>query len=238
MKPARIGLRRAKRKRAPHPARNFPQACGAVATSGFLSPHYSDRGRARSKMGKANMKLVASATAVTLAFALAACGGDNTADTTTVATTTAVVPAPVAAATPAPAATPSAEATTAPAPTHTPTPAPSASPTATATPVAAASPAMASKPAEFAQCQACHTTEAGKNGIGPSLAHVYGRKSGSLAGYDYSEPMKGAGLTWNAANLDKYLTDPQGVVPGTKMTFAGLKDAAKRKAVIAYLKSL
>jgi cytochrome c len=50
--------------------------------------------------------------------------------------------------------------------------------------------------------------------------------------------MKNSGLTWNAATLDRFLADPKGVVPGTKMTFPGLKDAAKRKAVVDYLKSL
>ncbi|MBV8915239.1 MAG: cytochrome c family protein, partial [Acetobacteraceae bacterium] len=60
----------------------------------------------------------------------------------------------------------------------------------------------------------------------------------SVAGYDYSDAMKSSGLTWNQGNLDRFLTDPKGVVPGTKMTFPGLKDAGKRKAVIDYLKTL
>ena len=186
------------------------------------------------------MKLVASATALTLALALAACGGnkDATSDTTTAETATLptqpgqdIGPTPGASDTPVPSATPSSE----PSPTAQPSPTPSASPSPTPSATTAAA---ATKPAEFAQCQACHTTEAGKNGIGPSLAHVYGRKSGSVAGYDYSEPMKSAGLAWNQANLDRFLTDPQGVIPGTKMTFPGLKDAAKRKAIVAYLKGL
>ena len=50
--------------------------------------------------------------------------------------------------------------------------------------------------------------------------------------------MKGANLTWNAGNLDRYLENPQAIVPGTNMSFAGLKDAAKRKAVVDYLKTL
>ena len=191
------------------------------------------------------MKLVASATALTLVLALAACGGSN-ADTTTTAETATVPiqpgqdigPTPGAISTPVPSATatdspPEATAT----PTPTPSPSMKATPTPTPSPSATVA-AAATKPAEFAQCQACHSTEAGKNGIGPSLAHVYDRKSGSLPGYDYSEPMKSAGMAWNQANLDRFLTDPQGVVPGTKMTFPGLKDAAKRKAVIGYLKSL
>jgi len=188
------------------------------------------------------MKLVASATALTLVLALAACGGnkDETSDTTVAETaTTPIQPGQDIGATPGATSTPVPSATPSPAPTPTASPTPSPSPSPSATPSAAATTAAAAtKPPEFAQCQACHTTEAGKNGIGPSLAHVYGRKAGSVAGYDYSEPMKSSGLAWNQANLDKYLTDPQGVVPGTKMTFPGIKDAAKRKAVIAYLKTL
>lgn len=111
--------------------------------------------------------------------------------------------------------------------------------TATAEPSAAATTADTSgKPAAFAQCAACHSTEKGKMGIGPSLAGVYGTKSGEIAGYAFSDAMKSANLTWDEATLDKYLTAPMKVVPGTKMTFAGLSDAAKRKEVIEYLKTL
>ena len=110
---------------------------------------------------------------------------------------------------------------------------------AAATPSAAASTADAGgKPAAFAQCAACHAVEKGKHGIGPSLAGVYGTKSGEIAGYAFSEPMKTAGLTWDEATLDEYLTAPMKKVPGTKMTFAGLADPAARKEVIAYLKTL
>lgn len=110
---------------------------------------------------------------------------------------------------------------------------------ASATPSAAATTAAADgKPAVFAQCAACHSTEKGKMGIGPSLAGVYGTKSGEIAGYAFSDAMKNANLTWDDATLDKYLTGPMKMVPGTKMTFAGLSDAAKRKEVIEYLKTL
>jgi len=87
-------------------------------------------------------------------------------------------------------------------------------------------------------CAVCHSPEAGTNKLGPSLFGVVGRKSGSIADYTYAPAMKGAGLTWDRATLDKYLTDPQGVVPGTKMLFPGLKSADDRKAVIDYLASL
>lgn len=84
-------------------------------------------------------------------------------------------------------------------------------------------------------CAICHTVEAGKNKIGPSLAGVVGRKAGSAPGYSYSDANKNSGITWSDAELDKYLTDPRGVVPGTKMLFAGLKNPEDRKAIIAYL---
>jgi cytochrome c len=87
-------------------------------------------------------------------------------------------------------------------------------------------------------CMVCHTVEAGKSKLGPSLFGVVGRKSGSEPGFNYSEAMKGAGLTWDEDTLDKYLNDPKAVVPGNKMTYAGVKKADDRKAIIAYLKTL
>ena len=84
-------------------------------------------------------------------------------------------------------------------------------------------------------CAICHTVVAGKNLVGPSLFGVVGRKSGSLPGFHYSDAMKSANLTWDQATLDKYLANPRGVVPGTLMAYAGLKDDEKRKDLIAYL---
>jgi cytochrome c len=84
-------------------------------------------------------------------------------------------------------------------------------------------------------CAVCHTTEDGKNKIGPSLHAVVGRPSGSAANFQYSEAMKGAGKTWDEAALDGYLANPRQVVPGTKMVFVGLKSDQDRKNLIAYL---
>jgi cytochrome c len=88
------------------------------------------------------------------------------------------------------------------------------------------------------QCGICHSPVAGKNMVGPSLFGLIGRKSGTIEGFRYSAANKSADITWNAEVLDKYLTAPREVVPGTIMTYAGLKDATKRADVIAYLESL
>jgi len=87
----------------------------------------------------------------------------------------------------------------------------------------------------FRKCQACHSLEPGKNGLGPSLAGIVGKKASSASGYNYSPAMKGSNLTWDAATLDTYLSDPQKTVPGNKMPFPGLKTENERKTVIAYL---
>jgi cytochrome c len=88
------------------------------------------------------------------------------------------------------------------------------------------------------QCGICHSVVQGKNMVGPSLFGVVGRKSGSVDGFHYSAANKGADITWDAAILDKYLTAPRVVVPGTIMTYAGLKDDTKRADLIEYLGTL
>lgn len=85
-------------------------------------------------------------------------------------------------------------------------------------------------------CMVCHTVEAGKNKIGPSLAGIVGRKSGSVPGFNYTEANKNSGVTWDEKTLDTYLTDPRKFIPGTKMLFAGLKSEDDRKELIEYLK--
>lgn len=87
----------------------------------------------------------------------------------------------------------------------------------------------------FRKCQACHSLEPGKIGIGPGLAGIVGKKSGSVPGFNYSTAMKASNLIWDAATLDNYLLDPQKAVPGNKMPFPGLKTENERRAVIAYL---
>jgi cytochrome c len=91
----------------------------------------------------------------------------------------------------------------------------------------------------FARCQICHTSnKGGGNGIGPNLFGVVGRKAGTLAGYNYSSAMKNFGKVWTPQLLDTYLTHPQMVVQGTKMSFAGISNNGQRADVIAYLQTL
>lgn len=85
-----------------------------------------------------------------------------------------------------------------------------------------------------AQCAACHSVVEHKKVIGPSMFGVFGRKAGT-EDFAYSEANKNSGLVWDAATLEKYLTSPKTVVPGTKMTYAGLKNDEQRADLIAYL---
>ena len=89
---------------------------------------------------------------------------------------------------------------------------------------------------EFVVCKACHQIGPNaKNAIGPVLSGVVGRKAGTYTGFEYSPANKDFGIVWTPEELDKYLTNPQAVVPHTKMIFPGIKDETKRKNVIAYL---
>jgi cytochrome c len=94
----------------------------------------------------------------------------------------------------------------------------------------------------FKKCAACHKVgEGAKNGTGPVLNGVVGHAAGTVEGFKYSKPlldMAGGGLVWDEASLDAFLADPKGFMKGTKMSFAGLKSAEERAAVIAYLASI
>lgn len=87
------------------------------------------------------------------------------------------------------------------------------------------------------QCGACHTVEAGKNRVGPSLFGIAGRTSGQIEGFKYSAPNKAANVTWTPEVLDKYLLNPKEMIPGTTMTYVGLKNDTQRADLIAFLLS-
>jgi len=89
----------------------------------------------------------------------------------------------------------------------------------------------------FARCGICHAVAAhAPSSVGPDLHGLFGRKAGSLAGYDYSPAMKHSGIVWNDATLTKFLRDPNAFVPGTKMGFPGIDNAADIKNLLAYLR--
>jgi cytochrome c len=92
----------------------------------------------------------------------------------------------------------------------------------------------------FRLCRPCHQVGAGaKNGIGPMLNGIVGRKAGTIPGFSYSEANKEAdakGLLWTEDNLFKYLENPAAFMPGNNMKFVGVKDEADRRDLIAYLK--
>lgn len=89
----------------------------------------------------------------------------------------------------------------------------------------------------FKKCVACHDVgPSAKNKVGPVLNGLDGRKSGSVAGYNYSDANKAAGISWNEESFLDYIKDPKAKVPNTKMVFAGVKNEAEAKSLWAYLK--
>ncbi|MDB6169601.1 MAG: sulfite dehydrogenase (cytochrome) subunit SorB [Verrucomicrobia bacterium] len=101
----------------------------------------------------------------------------------------------------------------------------------------APTPEVAAGREAFKACLACHdSTQAQRTG--PDLRNVVGRVSGQAPGFRFGRAMKKARLPWNEANLDRFLADPQAVVPGNLMPYPGLPDAAQRAHLIAYLKTL
>ena len=88
----------------------------------------------------------------------------------------------------------------------------------------------------FAKCQSCHTINAGgANGIGPNLHGTMGKAVASHAGFAYSAELKAVGGNWDWDKMDAWLKNPKGMVPGTKMSFAGLGKVEDRAAIAAYL---
>jgi cytochrome c2 len=87
-------------------------------------------------------------------------------------------------------------------------------------------------------CSICHSVQPGKNMVGPSLFGIVGRQTASVEGFHYSPANAGAHLTRDAATLDKYLQSPRTVIPGTTMTYAGLKDDTNRAVIVDYVDCL
>jgi len=91
----------------------------------------------------------------------------------------------------------------------------------------------------FQACLACHSAQLGEHLTGPSLAHIWNRKAGTVEDFlRYSDAMTKSGVVWDDASLDKWLANPQRFLPGTNMTFAGMQEAKDRQDVIAYLQSV
>jgi len=89
----------------------------------------------------------------------------------------------------------------------------------------------------FKKCAVCHSIgEGATNKIGPELDGLDGRKSGTVAGFDYSDANKNSGITWNEASFKEYIKDPKAKIPGTKMIFAGIKNDKEVDDLWAYLK--
>ena len=85
----------------------------------------------------------------------------------------------------------------------------------------------------------CHTSaKGGANGVGPNLWGIVDRKSGTVEGYSYTNANKDSGVVWTEENLFKYLENPKKFIPGTKMSFAGMKSEKERRDIIAYMATL
>jgi cytochrome c len=88
-------------------------------------------------------------------------------------------------------------------------------------------------------CRTCHSTKQGDNRLGPSLYGIVGAKAGTVPGYsNYSQSLSGSGITWTESTLDKYLENPEALVPNNNMKpYTGIHDPAVRKQIIEFLKS-
>jgi cytochrome c len=90
---------------------------------------------------------------------------------------------------------------------------------------------------KFGDCAACHKLEVGAHNVGPSLHGIFGRKAGEIADFRYSPALKRSAIVWTPEMVDKFITDPQGMVPGNRMPYAGMAGAADRADLIAYLQN-
>ena len=87
-------------------------------------------------------------------------------------------------------------------------------------------------------CRTCHVTNEGDHRLGPSLHGVVGREAGSASGFPYSSAMQNADFVWDEERLDRFIENPEAVVPGNNMKpFSGIASAEERAKVIAHLKA-
>jgi cytochrome c len=91
--------------------------------------------------------------------------------------------------------------------------------------------------AKFQDCAACHKLEAGANNVGPSLHGIFVRKAGEIGDFRYSPAMKKSGIVWTPETLEKFITEPQAMVPANRMPYAGMASAIDRADLIAYLQN-
>jgi cytochrome c len=87
----------------------------------------------------------------------------------------------------------------------------------------------------YEECVACHALEKGKESVGPDLHGVFGRTAGEAPGFRYSPALKRSGIVWSEQTIDPFIADPQAVVPGNRMPYAGIPEAPARADLIAYL---
>jgi len=87
----------------------------------------------------------------------------------------------------------------------------------------------------FEECAPCHALARGAESVGPSLYGLFARKAGEGGDFRYSPALKRSGITWSEQTLDQFIADPQTLVPGNRMPFAGVTEAAARADLIAYL---
>jgi cytochrome c len=86
-------------------------------------------------------------------------------------------------------------------------------------------------------CRTCHSLKAGDNRLGPSLHGIIGAKAGQSTGYAYSQSLRQSGVTWNEATLERWIENPEAVIPNNNMKpYSGLADAAVRKKIVDFLK--
>ncbi|GJM03881.1 MAG: hypothetical protein DHS20C08_23820 [Rhodomicrobium sp.] len=88
------------------------------------------------------------------------------------------------------------------------------------------------------RCQSCHSNNLSKPSYGPTLKKVYGRKAGSIVGFNYSDALRKSGIVWNETTLRKWISSNKEMMPGTRMRHVGVTDKAEQNFLIEYLKHI